>query len=667
MSIGETPDTFDAMGQDWQIDFANHLDQQRERARKLLTTKQDEIQALEQKLSEQLTKIQGQLLHYETDLVDQTARHSVEAQATTELQYELDKREAELSALAAQVLQQQTTSSAQQQVLADQHQQMLDTFSKQLAKLQEEQKRLAEVEARIAAEESRLTAESAHHATHQAEVQRDLQAHQKSLQAQEEEIRHSRESLAAKHDELLKRQADLEAEQDRLHHQRREVARALRAQKQAFLKEREAYDAQAQAVQQSDTAALSRQLSDLTERLLDAQSQIGQLSTQLEHCQSLLAQRDQEHLRLKEELASLTAQIAQSKAANEALQIELAAAKATAESVRAEAVAGSKLDSDAKANIELALADSSKQTAAQALEIVRLTDEIEALQTKRRQQASMAAEQAVEWDRERKELQAQLESLRHSHDQALSAATQASSEPAAPSAAQLQEVEDLRRRLELAMQDVRDLRTKNQTLQQQQAQRPEPTPAAPAAAAPNWSKGMDWETQKKLLMAQLEQDAAEETPEQTGDRLKIEEVIRTTDKVIGEKDKLIAERDAEIVELRRLLENQSDNIGQFAVGASAIAGMLDTDELITLERENLKSLQENLRQQLRQAEVDISLERAKVARERLELEARLAQFEEERSQLAAKGPASASNGEKPGKKNAGSKWFNHMGLGGKET
>lgn len=94
--------------------------------------------------------------------------------------------------------------------------------------------------------------------------------------------------------------------------------------------------------------------------------------------------------------------------------------------------------------------------------------------------------------------------------------------------------------------------------------------------------------------------------------------------------------------------------------------MLDTDELITLERENLKALQENLREQLRQAEVDISLERAKVARERLELEARLAQFEEERSQLA-KGSAPASSGEKPGKKNAGSKWFNHMGLGGKET
>ncbi len=666
MSTGEISNAFDAKGLDWQTEFANHLDQQRERARQLLTTKQSEIHSLEQRLADQLTKIQSQLVHYETDLVDQTARHSVESQATTELQHELETRQAELSAMANQVLQQQAASSAQQQALAQQHQQMLDSFSQELAKLQSEQKARAEVEARLAAEESRQAAEAAR----QAEIQRELQARQQSLLDQEEAVRTTRASLVTEHEGLLARQAHFQAEEERLLRQRREVARALRAQKQALAKERELHDAHCQAVQQSDTLDLSRQLSELTDRLLEAQNQLSQSTRQLDRCQDQLTQRDEEHLRLQEELARLRVQIEQSQAANQALQAELTAAKFAAEVARSEALATNQVDNQAKVNVELALAEHAKHAAEQTAEITRLTDEIEALQAKRRKQASLAAEQAVEWDRERKELQQQLESLRQAHAQAQAEAAASAATPAVaagPSEADQQEIADLRRRLEMAMQDVRDLKTKNQTLQQQ-AQRPEPTPTPAPANAANWSKGMDWETQKKLLMAQLEQDSEQATPEQAAERLRIEEVIRATDKLIAEKDKAIAEMQTEVIELRRLLENQSDNIGQYAVGASAIAGMLDTDELITLERENLKSLQENLREQLRKAEVDISLERAKVARDRLELEDRIAKFEEERTQIAqASSNGGSAPGDKNAKKNAGSKWFNRMGLGNGET
>ena len=64
-----------------------------------------------------------------------------------------------------------------------------------------------------------------------------------------------------------------------------------------------------------------------------------------------------------------------------------------------------------------------------------------------------------------------------------------------------------------------------------------------------------------------------------------------------------------------------------AVGASAIAELLNTDELIRVERENLTRLQEELQQKLRQAEIEVSLERARLSRERVAMEDRLRQHE----------------------------------------
>ena len=51
-------------------------------------------------------------------------------------------------------------------------------------------------------------------------------------------------------------------------------------------------------------------------------------------------------------------------------------------------------------------------------------------------------------------------------------------------------------------------------------------------------------------------------------------------------------KDQEIAELKELLQQQAENIGNFAVGASAIADVLDQDELIREERENLARMQE---------------------------------------------------------------------------
>ena len=82
-----------------------------------------------------------------------------------------------------------------------------------------------------------------------------------------------------------------------------------------------------------------------------------------------------------------------------------------------------------------------------------------------------------------------------------------------------------------------------------------------------------------------------------------------------------------------MLDNQAQQVGDVAIGAAAVAQLLDTDELVRQERESLKQLQDGLREQLRKAEVDISLERAKLARERAELDEKLRGWESEKANL----------------------------------
>lgn len=113
--------------------------------------------------------------------------------------------------------------------------------------------------------------------------------------------------------------------------------------------------------------------------------------------------------------------------------------------------------------------------------------------------------------------------------------------------------------------------------------------------------------------------------------------------------------------MRRLLESQLQQVGDVAVGAAAAAQLVDTDELIRQERESLRQLQESLREQPRQAEVDISLERAKLARERAEVDEKLRQLESERPNLAT-GILAEAAGDK-GRKQAGRKWLTRLGLG----
>ena len=128
-----------------------------------------------------------------------------------------------------------------------------------------------------------------------------------------------------------------------------------------------------------------------------------------------------------------------------------------------------------------------------------------------------------------------------------------------------EELDDLRRRHEMAMEDLRELKTKNADLDKRLAAA---RSAKSAAAGDNHGSGMDWESQKRRMLAQLESEYDESSEEDKAARLEIESVIDITDAVAAEKDR-------EIQELKQLLDQQSSNLGAVAVGAAAFGEMLD--------------------------------------------------------------------------------------------
>lgn len=123
---------------------------------------------------------------------------------------------------------------------------------------------------------------------------------------------------------------------------------------------------------------------------------------------------------------------------------------------------------------------------------------------------------------------------------------------------------------------------------------------------------LSWHEQKALLLQQLEVDSETGTIE-PGKALEIQNILERTEREV-------ASRDREIAELKRLLSEQATASQDIAIGAAAVAEILNQDELLNEERENLMQLQEQWRLKLREAEIEISMERAKIARQRQELD-----------------------------------------------
>jgi hypothetical protein len=209
---------------------------------------------------------------------------------------------------------------------------------------------------------------------------------------------------------------------------------------------------------------------------------------------------------------------------------------------------------------------------------------------------------------------------------------------------------DFERRYELALDDLRELKVKNAELQQQLA-RAKSSVSVFGGAGQTQSESHDWESLKRHILSVLESDFNESDSEQHAERLKIETVVQLTDNAIAEKDRAIEE-------LQRQLKEAGEAKAADIAETAATAQLFDADATIQAERERLRQLQEQWKDKMRQAEIEVSLERAKLTRQRVEIEERLRVVENEQSQSPQAAPA---KGARPVQR-----WRVRLGLGDPE-
>ncbi|WP_146578300.1 hypothetical protein [Neorhodopirellula pilleata] len=251
------------------------------------------------------------------------------------------------------------------------------------------------------------------------------------------------------------------------------------------------------------------------------------------------------------------------------------------------------------------------------------------------------------------------------------------------SIADVEELRLLRSELEEAWRSNEDLRHDNETLTAQLAR-------ASASQTIQSKIGVDeslsWEDRKAMIMAQMETDSFDadsfinslsdrtkacarshssdepENPDEFGTEPTPLEFVESLSRRVSEMEEIIRRRDQEIRDLKNLLENQSStwqsetrNSG-IAIGAAAIAGLIDADPLVIEERARLQQLKDDWEDKFRQTEIEASLERAKLSRERQELAKRTQELEERLEELQRE---KKNDGRVPPK---GRRWLAELGL-----
>lgn len=611
---------------DWRTTLARRIHDQRQRSRERIDAQRERLGALESRLSAQFDAV----VHELTCEQQESQAVAVKADARNG---ELTRRASELEERAAELTKQQERIVAEEQTLRT---------------------RAADLE-RQAAELSSRQSAAAVAASQTAAERAALEAAQAAAAAEADRLRNEALQVSQAQQEVALRQQQLDERQKETQRQRRQIAQQLRAKKHELTAEIERHRSEALAGGAGQEVQL--------------QLRLAELQGKLERMSDDLALREQQRDEATQRAAELKGRL-------EARQSEIDQQRLTLEQgqrrqIELEGSAQRAVDlerrlAELRKENEAALSEAIERAAArqaEAADAIRLRGELE------RQRSS---DQAA-WDRERTRLENELAAVKKSstasgdlagelnqlreENKQLEAWLAEAEERAKSVVAGTeggQELDDLRRRFEMAVQDVRELKTKNSELTEQLANARKGGGPAPITGG----SGGDWESLKKKLLAQLETDFEETDERQVADRLTVEGTIKIT-------DEMLARKEAELQELKQLLDSQSQNMGEVAVGAAAIAQVLDTDELVRQERDNLQRMQENLREQLRKAEVDISLERAKLARERAELDERLRAIEAAGASAAA--DAASSPPGKGGKSQPPrGKWLTRLGLQGKD-
>ena len=413
--------------------------------------------------------------------------------------------------------------------------------------------------------------------------------HELAAIASRAELDGERDALVADREKLDSERSAWETERTAWESVRKEIEAELSAMERRLVQ-------QAQSLQREREAGpLNNELQAQVQEATDARVAAEQ---ELATAQQKLAAAEKDRAITEQELVDLQSQVAQ---LSETLEESTRALTATAE-------LGAELDT-MREKFEMALADLQSHRE----RVADLEQEI----------ANRPALTIDDSD--------EIERLRHERDD-LARRLEEANEFADPS----QEMEDLRARFQMAVEDLRALKTENADLRDQLA-----SGGGSAAAVDNG--GNDWESQKRRLLAALEGEGEGQIDApRREERAAIAGTIQITDAVVAEKD-------AEIRRLREQLESASDIEPVSAVEAA----VLDNDEVIRVERERIAKLEEEWREKIRAAELEMSVERAKLARAQSELAEQQMELETLR--------AASGNGAAPGESRRN--WFNKLGLG----
>lgn len=211
-----------------------------------------------------------------------------------------------------------------------------------------------------------------------------------------------------------------------------------------------------------------------------------------------------------------------------------------------------------------------------------------------------------------------------------------------------QDQSELQRRFELAVEDVRDLKKRNAELESQLA-------AAKATGGPaNPSVGgSNWEAMKRKMLANLEGEGDDVDDSRAEERETIENTIRITDDALARKDR-------EIDELKSQL---SQSAASTVDAEAAIRELVDADEVIAEHRARIAKLEQEMQEKLRAAELELSVERAKIARETAQLADLKAELESQRANHEVDSAMPAGQG---GAQHPKRRWLSKLGLSGEE-
>jgi chromosome segregation ATPase len=639
----------------WSEEISRTLADHRARAGKLLAEQRERFQTLHTQFGLKMAELADELTRHEA----QSLERSIEAESR---ESSLKQQADHLAIQQAELRRHRDEWEQLRRQSQERHQHLLDELQRRLAQFDERRGDLDARERDLQRQQEELhrrQGELERSASNMADRQQHLDRKEEELTQQRMRLEETQRAHKNETEQLTRNMAELNqiqvhfdqqrqalAEREReIARQRRNIARQLRSRKKELAAERELLHNEARS------SSASHEM-ELQQRLSEVQGKYERMGEELALCEH---QRDE----LTQRVASLQTRLEQ----REGEAARLAAVETQLRETE-------KQRDELSRHHEQATAHGASRDA----ELEQLNDRIKTLNERCAQQAEQIAQSEKALDKQRQRFEqdlakassesgsagmatelAQLRDEKTRLEGWLREAESKAAQGLDPAAAQ--ELDDLKQRLEMAMQDCRDLKNKNAELAQQlNAAR-----AGGGASAATSDGGMDWESQKRRMLAQLEADFDENNEEQQQQKLTIEEAIQKTEKVVAGKEQELAAKDQEIEELRRLLENQASSIGEVAVGASAIAGVLDNDELVRQERESLKKLQDSLREQLRQAEIELSMERAKIARQRAEMEEKIQAFEADRAKYAvsAEGQKQAAD---TGKKASRGRWLARLGL-----